>query len=63
MSSQKTHTYDVDDCEDYDYNEQYDEYDDFSINHNVKSKNNKKESKTTIYSNKHIRNYTKRYSK
>lgn len=60
MSSHKTQSYDVD-CDEYDYYDKYD-YDDLSINHNVKSNNNKK-SKTTIYSNKHIRNYTKRYAK
>lgn len=60
MSSHKTHIYDVEDCDDYDY-------DDFCMTQIVKSKNdknkNKKESKTTVYSNKHVRNYTKRFNK
>lgn len=58
MSSHKTNTYD-----DYDYIDKYDKYDDCTINHTVKSNNNNKKNNTTIYSNKHIRNYTKRYNK
>lgn len=65
MSSQETNKYDIDECEHYDMYDYYDkyDYDDFSINHNVKSSNNKKKSKNTLYSGKHVRNYTKRYNK
>lgn len=63
MSSQKTQTYETD-SEDYDsdYCDDYDYYDDYSVQKNEKSKD-KKNSKTTVYSSKHVRNYTKRYNK
>lgn len=65
MSSNKTSTYNVEDCEDSDY-DYYDKYDndDFGVNQNVKSnRSNKKKQKVNVYSSKHVRYCTKRYTK
>lgn len=65
MSSQQmSYNYGTDSDEDYDYQDQYDLYDDFSVSQSVmKNTTNKKKDRTHVYSQKHIRNYTKKYNK
>jgi len=55
----------VDSDEEYDYQDNYDDYDDFSVNQSNKrnTSNNKKKDKSNVYSQKHVRNYTRKYNK